>query len=124
MRQTDFAKETLGWRRPGLSLLDLNRDASKHGCGSDIPALTERECAVRVERVGMVSLVDEPLCRPRRGGCSLCGHARGRTLVRDRIGGTGKRLCLRDNRCDALPSVLAGFLRGSALRAQRNLAGS
>jgi hypothetical protein len=67
--EADVSKETLRLRRLRLAGLDLDRDAGEDCCRCEIPAFTKREARVGMERIGVVSLVDDPACVACRSFC-------------------------------------------------------
>ncbi len=126
------AEEPLGLRGRGPPGLDLDGDAAEHRGRGEVPAFSEGEAVIGVDRVSVVSLVDEPPRRARRGagpvgGAALGpGESRARFLHRAHraLGCTRRILGDGHDRPHPLPSLIASGGRRRPLRAQRELAGA
>ncbi len=114
------SQEPLCLGRVRLVWLDLDRDAGEDGRGREVPPLAEREPRIHMERVGVISLADDPPRVP----CRRLGHLR-RALYRrlaeqerQARGFDRRRLCDAHDVFDALPAVVAVVARRGALGAE------
>ena len=125
--QASIAQEPLGLRRLRLAWLDLDRDAGEDGRRREVPPFAEREARVRMERVRVVPLVDDPARVACRGSLPLAPRSAppwSSSSERQARGFDRRRLCDGHDLLDAPPAVVASVARRGALGAERELARS
>ena len=119
-REAGVTQEPLCLGRLRFGWLDLDRDAREDGRGREVPPLAEREPRIRMERVGMISLADDPprvLCRP-LGRTRRAPRRRVVEQERQARGFDRRRFGDTEDLFDAPPAFVAVVARRGALGAE------